>query len=166
MNPRFIPVKDLNGNSVCSGSSMKGVQPYHRDWGSLYKDQSVGDSLANTVRHWNEECAVDVPFLIIGGRESIAATLLHDPLVRFASPFGEGGVAALATKSREGTFSKSYTIVLVMPAAYCSTGKPIENLSRLGMMVNLLKDTNSGETLSNFREKWSLFAALDRRYGV
>ena len=104
--------------------------------------------------------------MIIGGRESIAATLLHDALVRFASPFGGGGVAALLTKSKEGTFSKSYTIVLVMPAVYCSTGKPIETLSRLAMMVNLLKDASSGETLSNFREKWSLFAALDRRYDV
>ncbi len=90
MIPKFVPVKDLNNNAVWPGGSMRGVQLTHGDWSNLYKDRGVGDSLANTVRHWNEVCTVDVPFLIIGGRESIATVLNHDAKIIFSSPYDTG----------------------------------------------------------------------------
>ena len=114
MTPKFVPIQDIKNNFVYPGASIRGVQPQHKDWGSLFNDQGVGDSLANTMRHWNEECVVDIPFLIVGGGKSIAQVLESDSKIRLSSP-QEGGVVALLARDNK-VIGKSFTGVLVIPA--------------------------------------------------
>ena len=168
MVPKFVPVKDLNNNSVYPGASIKGVQHKHTDWGTLYKDQSVGDSLANVVRHWNGECEVDIPFLIIGGSQSIAAVLEHDSNVRLLSaPHLPGGIVSYVTRENK-TFGKDYTCVLVIPSVFFSNARaaPVESLGNLRMQVNKSKlDTKTpAENLNTFRSNWNRFDFIYQRY--
>jgi hypothetical protein len=168
MVPKFVPVRDLNNNSVYPGASIKGVQHKHTDWGTLYKDPSVGDSLANVVRHWNGECVIDIPFLIIGGSQSIAAVLEHDSNVRLVSAqhFADGIVSFVNKETK--AFGKDYTCVMVIPSILFSHARatPIENLGNLRMQVNKSKlDTKTpAESLNSFRSNWNRFDFIYQRY--
>ncbi len=168
MIPRFIPVKDLNGsNEIWRGKRMKGVQFTNKDWAALYKDESAGDSLRNAVGHWNWEqtCIVDVPFLIIGGVESITDVIIPASTIRCVSPY-DGGVVALINKSKDGLLSKSRTTVLVIPSAVCQNveARPIENLGQLAILLKQKNDKPSEESLSDFRFQWRTYETIHARY--
>ncbi len=153
MIAKFVPVCDTDRNVVYP-QGCEGIKDRHKEWRDLYEDQRVGDSLANTMRHWDKEVPVNSAFLIIGGRESITSVL--DCYLKISVRSHK------ALVNRQGNRTgKSYTTVLLIPEDTCKSfeAKTVNNIGDVRAQINLsrLDRTALGETLEQFRRHWKWY---------
>ena len=152
---------------VADNYEERGVQQYHRNWESLYKDTAVGDSLANTARHWNGECVVHCGFIFIGGRDSITAVLNHEAGITLKAYDDQGVVIAFLRAKDAGLLSKHYTAVLVQAKSVApSNHMPVTTLGGISLLLRGLSEKSIPDvSLDKFRSEFSVGASLQKQYG-